>query len=129
MERMFLNCENLKKLDISNFDTSKVMSMSFMFSGCKNLKELDLSSFYISRIIDLKGMFNNTSLKTIYISNDDSFKVVWAHPTNTNYNNMFYGCNNLVGGAGTEFADTNVTNGTYAHIDGGPSNPGYFTAK
>ena len=33
-----------------------------------------------------------------------------------------------MGGQGTTY-DSSHTNATYAHIDGGPSNPGYFTAK
>ncbi|MBP5421274.1 MAG: leucine-rich repeat protein, partial [Paludibacteraceae bacterium] len=37
---------------------------------------------------------------------------------------MFYGCSKLVGGAGTKCKGGNAT---YAHIDGGPSNPGYLT--
>jgi len=41
---------------------------------------------------------------------------------------MFLGCTNLVGGMGTTY-DENHVDATYAHIDGGPDNPGYFTAK
>jgi hypothetical protein len=39
---------------------------------------------------------------------------------------MFTDCVNLVGGAGTAY-DSNHIDYTYAHIDGGTSNPGYFT--
>ena len=41
---------------------------------------------------------------------------------------MFTNCFNLVGGKGTTY-DANHIDKAYAHIDGGPSNPGYFTAK
>jgi hypothetical protein len=41
---------------------------------------------------------------------------------------MFNCCYNLVGGKGTTY-DANHIDKTYAHIDGGPSNPGYFTDK
>ena len=41
---------------------------------------------------------------------------------------MFYGCTSLVGGAGTTYSANHV-GATYAHIDGGTSNPGYFTAS
>ena len=41
---------------------------------------------------------------------------------------MFGECTSLVGGQGTTY-DTNHTNKVYAHIDVGPSDPGYFTAK
>ena len=41
---------------------------------------------------------------------------------------MFYNSTNLVGGAGTRY-DANHVDKTYARIDGGTSNPGYFTSK
>ena len=41
---------------------------------------------------------------------------------------MFADCLKLVGGAGTVF-DANHVDYTYAHIDGGTANPGYFTDK
>jgi hypothetical protein len=41
---------------------------------------------------------------------------------------MFYGCSNLVGGRGTTY-DGNHKDASYAHVDGGTANPGYFTDK
>ena len=41
---------------------------------------------------------------------------------------MFYDNPTLVGGAGTHY-NASHTDYTYAHIDGGTANPGYFTAK
>ncbi len=41
---------------------------------------------------------------------------------------MFYGCTSLVGGQGTTY-EANHIDKAYAHIDGGPSDPGYFTDK
>ena len=46
----------------------------------------------------------------------------------TSSTSMFTGATHLVGGAGTTYNSSNVTH-TYAHIDGGVSNPGYFTAR
>ena len=40
---------------------------------------------------------------------------------------MFANCTSLVGGAGTAWNASNPTDKTYAHIDGGLSNPGYFS--
>ena len=42
--------------------------------------------------------------------------------------NVFDYDQKLVGGAGTAYNGSHVDK-TYAHIDGGTSNPGYFTAK
>ena len=42
---------------------------------------------------------------------------------------MFFNCTSLVGGQGTTYNSSNPTDKTYAHIDGGTSNPGYFSEK
>ena len=41
---------------------------------------------------------------------------------------MFEGCERLVGGRGTTY-DPDHIDVEYAHIDGGPDNPGYLTDK
>ena len=46
----------------------------------------------------------------------------------TNSSGMFSDCLSIVGGQGTTYNASHVDK-AYAHIDGGPSNPGYFTAK
>ena len=61
-------------------------------------------------------------LTTIYTS--DKFNT----DNVTDSSNMFKEATNLVGGSGTKY-DSTKTDKTYARIDGGPSNPGYFTAK
>ncbi|UKI58215.1 MAG: hypothetical protein L6V81_01870 [Clostridium sp.] len=66
--------------------------------------------------------WNENFKKTIYISIKFNVDKV------TSSNNMFYRNTNLVGGAGTTY-DANHTDKEYARIDGGTSNPGYFTAK
>lgn len=69
-------------------------------------------------------MFQNCNmLKVIYVSNN------WTVDKVTASQYMFDGCTNLVGGQGTTYNDSNPKDKTYAHIDGGESNPGYFTLK
>ena len=107
-------------LDLSNFDTSKVKSMLRMFSGSA-LTSLDLSSFDTSNVTNMSYMFSGaTNLKTIYASDKFSLDNV------TSSSSMFDSCTSLVGGSGTKY-DSTKTDKTYAHIDGGTSNPGYFT--
>jgi surface protein len=51
---MFNGCSNLQSLDLSNFDTSKIMNMSNMFGGCGSLHTLHLdncSNYTINKII------------------------------------------------------------------------------
>ena len=39
---MFANCLNIINLDLSNFNTEKIINMSCMFLGCASLKNLNL---------------------------------------------------------------------------------------
>jgi surface protein len=120
---MFKGCSNLKNLNLSSFNTSNVTTMTEVFDGCTSLTSLDLSSFNTANLINMPRMFNGCeNLTTIYVGEG------WSTATVEYSNDMFYGCTNLVGGQGTTY-DENHVDAEYAHIDGGPSNPGYFTAK
>ncbi len=71
----------------------------------------------------MNSMFRNcTSLVTIYAGSGFTTDTVTSSTT------MFYGCTNIKGSANTGY-NKDITDKTYAHIDGGTSNPGYFTAK
>ena len=119
MSEMFRSSK-VTELDLSSFDTSKVINMSFMFESSK-VASLDLSSFDTSNVTNMNYMFSSdTNLKTIYASNYFNTNNV------TSGSSMFSYCTNLVGGAGTTF-NSSKTDKEYAHIDGGTSNPGYFT--
>jgi surface protein len=119
MTNMFLGSQ-ATTLDVSNFDTSNVTNMISMFSYSK-ATTLDVSNFDTSKVTNMSYMFYNfTNLKTIYVSNKFNTDKV------TDSTNMFSGCTNLVGGAGTKYNSSYVDK-TYARIDGGTSNPGYFT--
>lgn len=121
MESMFYGCP-ITSIDVSNFNTSSVTDMSHMFAGC-SLKSLDLSSFDVSNVLDIESMFKNCDLlETIYVSNK------WSLESITLGDSVFNGCTSLVGGAGTTY-NSNHIDYTYAHVDGGVSNPGYFTLK
>ena len=121
MSGMFYGSQ-VTTLDVSNFNTSNVTDMSKMFFNSK-ATTLDVSNFDTSKVTNMDNMFyNSTNLKTIYVSNKFNTDKV------TTSASMFDRCTNLVGGAGTKY-DSTKTDKTYAHIDGGTSNPGYFTAK
>ena len=55
---MFNACEELKELDIENFNTKNVIDMRFMFCGCKNLVNLNISNFVINKKCYLRWMFS-----------------------------------------------------------------------
>ncbi len=114
----------MTSLDVSNFDTSNVTDMSYMFTWCKGLQQLDLSGFNTSKVTDMSCMFNECdNLRTIYVGDG------WTTAAVTSSSYMFDVCYSLVGGKGTAYSSSNPKDKTYAHIDGGTSNPGYFTGK
>ena len=122
MSSMFALCPKLTSLDLSNFNTSKVIDVTGMFNGCNGLTSLDLSSFNTSKVTYMTFMFYNcTNLRTIYVGDGWSTAAVGLYS-----DDIFNGCTSLVGGMGTTY-DENHVDKAYAHIDGGPSNPGYFT--
>lgn len=91
---LFHCCENLTKINnIENLDTSECTEMTYMFGGCNNLKILDVSHFNTSKVKDMSGMFSaasdcRNSFKYLDVSNFDTSNVV-------NMDYMFYGCKSL----------------------------------
>ena len=121
MAAMFENCGKLTSLDLSSFNTANVTDMRFMFNKCENLTSLDLSSFNTANVTNMKNMFENCDeLKTITVGS------TWSTEAVTSSTDMFTNCFKIEGGAGTTFSSS-YTDASYAHIDGGPSNPGYLT--
>ena len=89
MNHMFSNCLKLTALDLSNFDTSKVTGMSSMFSCCKNLIALNISNFNTSKVIDMYCMFYSCeSLTQLNLSSFDTSKVTGMYQ-------MFNWCRSL----------------------------------
>lgn len=123
MYRLFANCSNLSSLNLSNFNTSNVTKMSEMFISCKKLTLLDLSSFDTKKVDNFTSIFSKCeNLVTIYVSND----FVTSQATYISY--LFTDCFKLVGGQGTTYTPSYTSKG-YSKVDGGPSNPGFFTLK
>ena len=55
---MFYDCNALKSLDLSNFNTQNVTNMDYMFSYCNSLKLLDLPNFNTQNITNLDYIFS-----------------------------------------------------------------------
>jgi len=122
MSSMFYGCSKLTNIDLSRFNTSKVTNMSSMFYGCSTITSLDLSTFDTSQVTSMSSMFSNCSnLKKIIVGNNYNTDKV----TSSNY--MFSGDSKLVGSNGTVYNSSYVDK-TYARVDGGSSNPGYFSS-
>ena len=119
MSTMFQSCGRLTSLDLSSFNTAMVTSMKNMFICCSNLTSLDLSTFATSKVTDMSEIFSRCS-NIAYIIVDKG----WSTQSVNSSDNMFQGCDKLYGSKGTHCVESNIS---YAHIDGGTENPGYFT--
>ena len=120
----FKNLTYLKEIEgIENLDTSNLVDASSMFANCLSLEKIDLSSLDMSKVRNTGFMFENCeNLKTIYVSDK------WDLSNVTYSINMFANTHSLIGGIGTLY-DSEITDATYAHIDGGEKDPGYLSKK
>ena len=123
MDDMFSSVYTITSLNLgSKFDTSNVTTMNNMFSTMSNVQVLNLGSkFNTSKVTNVMNMFNgDIELVTIYAPtfNTSSIKDSYG---------IFISCNKLVGGKGTKFSKLNDITVARAKVDGGTSNPGYFT--
>ena len=106
-------------------NTSEVTRMDNMFNRCYKLTSLNLEKFNITKVTDMSEMFRSCSaLQTIYVG--DGWRL--SEMAQSSSHNVFKDCTRLVGGKGTAYDAAHV-DANYAHIDGGPDNPGYFTEK
>ena len=65
-ENMFIHLNNIIEVDLSNFDSSLVTTMSSMFKNCSKLVSVSLSNINTNNLRDMSYMFHNcSSLKSI----------------------------------------------------------------
>ena len=57
MYEMFMNCTNLKYVNLSGLDTTSITTTYGMFSGCSSLQSVDLSVFDTSNVVNMDEMF------------------------------------------------------------------------
>ena len=86
---LFYKCENLTKIDLSNFNTEEVTKMNAMFSECVSLTSINLTNLCTANVIDMNHMFYKcVSLTNIDVSSFNTENVVYMH-------SMFEGCASL----------------------------------
>ena len=105
-----------------------------MFNGVRSLETLDLSSFNTSKVMDFAYMFENkynysnpasteNKLKTIYVSEGFTTSAIGTLINEPVFSNR----TGLCGGNGTYYSSSH-SNYEYMRIDR-PGAPGYFTYK
>ena len=86
---MFRDCTSLTSVNFNNFDVSKVKDMSYMFYKCYRLNNIDLSKFDTSQVTRMDCMFRDCNvLSYLNLSNFYTPKV-------EDMSNMFYECRGL----------------------------------
>ena len=87
---MFCECNSLTSINLgNNFNTAKVINMSFMFDTCESLTEIDLSHFNTKNVKNMQYMFRHCSkLKSIDVSSFDTSQV-------TKFEHIFLYCSSL----------------------------------
>lgn len=86
---LFRNCKSLREIDLSELDTTGVVSMAGMFAGCSSLKEIDISGFEMADVTDMQAMFSDCSdLKTVTFGDLSTRKV-------TDMTALFQNCRSL----------------------------------
>ena len=86
---IFAGCEDIIKIDMTNFHTKNITNISSMFYGCISLKNINLSNFNTEKVTNMNNMFNGSkSLEKIDLSNFNTKNV-------SNMDNMFNGCKSL----------------------------------
>lgn len=119
IEYWFHNC-GLSEIKLPDLKKNDINSLKHMFSFANNITEIDLTKIDMNKVTNLKETFAYCQkLKTIYVQND--------YAGTSNDSDTFIDCTSLIGGAGTKY-DPTFIDSTGARIDGGSSNPGYFTA-
>lgn len=86
---LFYHPDYVDKIDVSEYDTSNIVDMSYMFANCSSLKELNVSNFDTRNVVDMYGVFKFChSLVKLDLSNFNTSNV-------NNMAYMFYGCLSL----------------------------------
>ena len=94
-----------------------------MFYECSNLKTINFGNLDASNVTNTMCMFmRDTKLEKIYVNDNPDFSRV------TRSDGMFDSCRSLKGYLGTTY-DANYIDITRAHIDEGPTDPGYFSIR
>ena len=119
MRKMFFNACSLETLDISNWDTSMVMDMSFLFASTvsnkpMSFKRLDVSNWDTSEVLDMNRMFQLcSSLEELEVGN-------WNTSQVTSMSGMFQSCISLTKLDVSHWNTSNVENLSFMfHCNGG----------
>lgn len=146
MQSMFQNCSSLVSIiGMDGLDTSKASNISYMFSGCRSLTSLTFGPKFIVplvtsmrnmfadceqlQMLDLRTFTESTALTdtTEMFKGCINLKTIYEGLNVSNVSSstdMFLDCESLIGSSTTY--NPSIVDKTYAKVDGGTIDPGYF---
>ena len=88
MRSMFCDCAALTSININSFDLSNAKYLRYMFQRCNNLSSITMDKIDTSSVITMENLFDHCAFNSIDISNfkSDNLKEVQS---------MFWACSNL----------------------------------
>lgn len=89
---LFAQLHNLEKIEnAACLDCSNAMNMSYLFYGCQQLKYVDVSQWNLSKVVDIQGLFlGATNLCQLDVSRWDTGQVVNMCSVFENMENLTY---------------------------------------
>ena len=104
MMSMFYNCSLLTEINFTNFNTSKVTTMESMFQACGKLSKIELSNFDTSSVTSMRRMFLECySLTELDLSKFNTSSVTTMY-------SMFADCPNITKISLSNFDTSKTTN-------------------
>lgn len=89
MGELFNGCTALEGIDMSMLDTSSVENMYWMFVSCESLKSANLATLNFTQVLNMGGMFEDCeSLECVDLSTEEP-------PAAPDVSSMFKGCDSL----------------------------------
>ena len=76
MVHMFSGCSKLSSLNLSNFNTPKVIDMRFMFKGCSQLTYLNLKNFIENNSLLVQNIFSGVPDNIVICLNENSNNIL-----------------------------------------------------
>ena len=81
--------EDIKSLDLSKWDVSKVTDMEYMFMGCHALTSLNLSTWDTSKVTNSSNMFSTLDEVENWGYDGSNYENFTLSEVDTNYNGVF----------------------------------------
>ena len=104
---LFSNCDNIYKVDCSNFDCSQIIDCSRMFGCCSSLIEINLGKLDFALSSNFSKMFHGCI-------NLEKLDVSYLNPNNSkSFRYMFSGCSKLKEINVSKFKETNCKDINY----------------